>query len=181
MMRIMVKKTISIFFGVEFVIGMSYFIAPAIFVNIEVAFLSSLFIILGASYAYKRMVLSKVASGEYVEDRDLLDKIEDPHELYDGKEINDAPPQELNLREIVKEEKAKVKVLNVKNMKHGIKGSLSLFRLLPYLFLILGFIALKNNNILNLWYYLPALFVGIITGALLSKELFTAKQLSSED
>ncbi|QOP46713.1 hypothetical protein FM071_04745 [Sulfurimonas paralvinellae] len=117
------------------------------------------------------MVKAKVASGEYVEDRDLLDKIEDPHELYDGKEINDAPPEELNLKEIVKEEKAKVKVLDVKNVKHGIKGSVSLFRLVPYLFLILGFIALKNNALLDLWYYLPSLFAGIITGSFVSKEV----------
>ncbi len=172
MMRIMVKKAISIFVIVQLLIFASYFYSPAFFANIEVAFFSALFIILGASYAYKQMVLAKVASGEYVEDRDLLDKIEDPHELYDDKEINDAPPEELNLKEIVKEEKAKVKIFNAKNMKHGIKGSLSIFRVVPYLFLILGFIALKNNNILDLWAYLPSLFVGVITGSFMAKELF---------
>jgi len=172
MMRIMVKKIINLFFIIQVLILTIYFYSPAMFANVEVAFFSSLFIILGASYAYKRMVLSKVASGEYVEDRDLLDKIEDPHELYDGKDINDAPPEELNLKEIVKEEKAKVKILNVKNMKHGIRGSVSLFRLVPYLFLILGFIALKNNNILDLWAYLPSLFVGIVSGSFFAKELF---------
>ena len=172
MMRITVKKAISLFFIIQLIIFASYLYSPAIFANIEVAFLSALFIIIGASYAYKRMVLAKAASGEYVEDRDLLDKIEDPHELYDGKEINDAPPEELDLKAIVKEEKAKVKVLSVKNMKHGIKGSLSLFRLIPYLFLILGFIALKNNDILDLWIYLPSLFVGILSGSFIAKELF---------
>ena len=170
-MRIMVKKAINIFIIVELFIFLSYFISSNVFANIETAFISAFLIIVGASYAYKKMIVAKVASGEYVEDRELLDKIEDPHELYDGKEINDAPPEELNLKEIVKEEKAKVKPLNVKNMKHGIRGSLSLFRLLPYLFLILGFIALKNNNILELWYYLPSLFIGIIVGSFVSKEL----------
>ena len=170
-MRIMVKKAISIFVIAQGFIFLSYFISAKVFANVETAFLSALLIIIGASYAYKKMILAKVESGEYVEDRDLLDKIEDPHELYDDKEINHAPPEELSLKEIVKEEKAKVKPLNVKNMKQGIRGSLSLFRLLPYLFLILGFIALKNNNILDLWYYLPSLFVGIVVGSLLSKEL----------
>ena len=170
-MRIMVKKAISIFVIAQGLIFLSYFISAKVFANVETAFLSALLIIIGASYAYKKMILAKVESGEYVEDRDLLDKIEDPHELYDDKEINYAPPEELSLKEIVKEEKAKVKPLNVKNMRHGIRGSLSLFRLLPYLFLILGFIALKNNNILDLWYYLPSLFVGIVVGSLLSKEL----------
>jgi hypothetical protein len=168
----MVKKAISLFAVVQVLIFVSYFFSSKVFANIETAFLSALFIIIGASYAYKRMVVAKVASGEYVEDRDLLDKIEDPHELYDGKEINDAPPEELNLKEIVKEEKAKVKPLNIKNMKYGVKGGVSLFRVVPYLFLILGFIALKNNDILNLWYYLPSLFIGIITGSVIAKEIF---------
>ena len=166
------KRAISIFGIAELFIFATYLFSSKIFANVEVAFFSAFLIIVGASYAYRKMVIAKVESGEYVEDRELLDQIEDPHELYDGKEINDAPPEELSLKEIVKEEKAKVKPLNVKNIKHGIRGSVSIFRVLPYLFLILGFIALKNNNILDLWYYLPALFVGIITGSLISKELF---------
>ena len=170
-MRTMVKKAISLFLVTQLLIFITYFISVKIFANVETAFLSAFLIILGASYAYKKMIVSKVESGEYVEDRELLDKIEDPHELYEEVEINNAPPEELNLKEIVKEEKAKVKPLNVKNMKHGIKGSLSIFRLLPYLILILGFIALKNNNILDLWYYLPSLFFGILTGALISREI----------
>ena len=174
MMRIMVKRAISIFAIAELFIFATYLFSPHLFANVEVAFLSAFLIIVGASYAYKRMVIAKVESGEYVEDRELLDKIEDPHELYDGKEINDAPPEELNLREIVKEEKAKVKPLNIKNMKHGIRGSISLFRLLPYLFLILGFIALKNNAVLDLWFYLPSLFIGVVVGSLVSKELFAS-------
>lgn len=169
-MRIMVKRAISIFLAAQLLIFISYFISVKIFANVETAFISAFLIILGASYAYKKMIMAKVAAGEYVEDRDLLEKIEDPHGLYEG-EINDAPTEELNLKEIVKEEKAKVKPLNVKNIKHGIKGSLSLFRLLPYLVLILGFIALKNNNILELWYYLPSLFFGIIVGAFVSREI----------
>jgi hypothetical protein len=168
----MVKRAISIFGIAELLIFASYIFSSKIFANVEVAFLSAFFIIVGASYAYKRMVVAKVESGEYLEDRELLDKIEDPHELYDGKEINDAPPEELSLKEIVKEEKAKVKPLNIKNMKYGIRGSVSLFRLVPYLFLILGFIALKNNSVLDLWYYLPSLFIGVVVGSLVSKEVF---------
>lgn len=167
------KKAISLFVTLQTLILISYFFSLKAFINIETAFLSSLFIIVGTSYAYKRVVLAKVESGEYVEERDLLEKIEDPYELYDDKEIDDTSPKELNLKEIVKEEKAKVKLLNVKNMKYGVKGGVSLFRLLPYLFLILGFIALKNNNILELWYYLPSLFAGIVAGSFISKEIFS--------
>ena len=142
----------------------------AFFINLQIAYLSSLFIVLGTSFAYKKMIHSQDLTENIREDRDLLDKIEDPHELY-TEEINDAPAEELDLKAIVKEEKAKVKVFSVTNMKHGAKGSMSAFRLVPYAFLILGFIALKNNELLNLSIYLPSLFVGIIMGSVMSKSL----------
>lgn len=56
-------------------------------------------------------------------------------------------------------------------MKKGAKGSTSLFRLLSYAFLVLGFIALKNNEILNLTVYLPSLLFGIILGYVVSKDI----------
>jgi hypothetical protein len=139
--------------------------------NIQIAYLSSLFIILGSSYSYNKMIKSQISSGVYKDNRDLLDNIEDPHELFDSEAINDASAEELDLKQIVKEEKAKVKILSVKNMKYGARGSISAFRLVPYLFLILGFIALQNNKLLNLSYYLPALLIGIVIGSLSAKSL----------
>jgi len=170
-MRITVKKAISIFLIVQLCILVVYPFSSAIFANIEVAFLSAFFVILGSSFAYKRMVHSQVESGQYEEKRELLDEIEDPYELYDDEPINDAPYEELDLKEIVKEERAKIKTFNFQSMKKGVRGSVSAFRLVPYAFLIIGFIALKNNNILMLSYYLPSLLVGIIVGSLVSKKL----------
>ena len=171
MMRITVKKTISILVVLEIIILATYFISYAAFINTQVAFLSAFFIILGSSYAYKRMVNSQIKSGNFEDKRDLLDTIEDPHELYDDTPINDAPYEELDLKSIVKEEKAKIKTFTVDSAKYGARGSISVFRLVPYLFLVLGFIALKNNELLSLWYYLPALTVGIIIGSIVSKEV----------
>ncbi len=127
--------------------------------------------ILGATYAYKRMVVSEVKANNIEEKRDFLDELEDPHELYDDEPINDAPVEELDLKEIVKEEKKKIKILNVKDLKKGSRATFSLFRILPYVFLILGFIALKNNNLLDISIYLPSLLVGIIVGYVTSKEI----------
>jgi len=169
----MVKKFIKIFLSVQAIIALSYLFSPAVFTNIEVAFLSSFFVVMASAYAHKKMVLAKVAAGEYEEDRELLDKIEDPHGLYDT-EINDAPPEELNLREIVKEEKKRVKPMNAKNIKYGLRGGLSPLRLGAYLFLVLGFIALNNNHILELIYYLPSLLIGIVVGSIGAKELFSS-------
>jgi len=169
-MRITVQRVIKILFAFEALVFVSWLISKTAFINIQVASVSSLLVILGSAYAYRKMVRSQLGSGYYEEKRDLLDTIEDPHELYDDEPINDAPAQELDLKAIVKEEKAKIKTFSVKNMKHGIRGSVSLFRLVPYIFLILGFIALKNNEVLNLRFYLPALLVGIVAGSIISKE-----------
>lgn len=170
MTRIMVRKAISIFFVVQGVIVTTFIFSFATFINIEVAFISSLLIIIGSSFAFSKMIQSQVDSGQYEEKRDILDEIEDRHDLYS--EENRVPlEEELDLKQIVKEEKAKIKTFSLSSIKHGARGSLSLLRLVPYIFLVLGFIALKNNEILDLTLYLPSLFVGIIVGSILSKEL----------
>jgi len=170
MKRIIVKKAISIFAVMQLLIVATYFISYTAFINSEVAFMSAFLIILGASLSYKRMVDSQVKSGNYEEKRDTLDVIEDPHELYDDEPINNAPFEELDLKQIVKDEKAKIKTFSLKSAKYGARGSISAFRIVPYIFLILGFIALKNNELLSLWYYLPALTLGIVAGSIVTKE-----------
>jgi len=172
MMRITVKKAIKIFVITELLILLSALYSKTFFANIELAFLSSFFIIVGSSFAYKRVILKDVEDGNYEDERDLLDTIEDPYELYDDQEINNADADELDLKAIVKEEKEKIKTFSIASVKHGVKGSLSLYRLLPYIFLILGFIALKNNNILEISLYLPSILLGIIVGSICSKEFF---------
>lgn len=130
---------------------------------------------LGSMYAYKKMVNTQLKSEVINEDRDLLDTIEDPHELYE--EFSDELEEEKDIKTIVKEEKKKIKTLNVKSMKHGAKGSVSLFRIVPYIFLVLGFIALNNNKLLDIKIYLPSLLVGIVVGYIISREVFSpAKQ-----
>ncbi|MFK5937371.1 MAG: hypothetical protein QM497_03140 [Sulfurimonas sp.] len=165
------KKTINLILASEVLILVTNIYSFELFMNIQIGYLSSLFIILGSSYSYNKMIKTQVSSGAYKDERDLLDNIEDPHELFDNEPINDAPAEELDLKQIVKEEKTKVKILSVKNMKYGARGSMSAFRLVPYAFLILGFIALQNNNLLHLSYYLPALLVGIVIASLGAKSL----------
>jgi len=169
MMRTTVKKAISIFFGVQILIFLIYFYSQKIFLNIEVAFLSAFLIILGSSFAYQRMIHNKLDTNQYEDDRDPLDNIDDPYELYDKVEINNAPAEELDLKQIVKEEKAKIKTLSLNSAKHGVRGSFSIARLVPYILLVLGFIALKNNNVLELSFYLPSLLIGIVAGAIISR------------
>lgn len=171
MMRIMVKKNIKVFVVIEFLILLSALIKFEFFINLQVAFLSSFFIIAGSAYAYKRMIKNQVALENVDEKRDILDEIEDPYELYEEAETNSAADAELDLRAIVKEEKKKIKILNLREIKKGARAGVSLYRLVPYLFLIIGFIALKNNAILDISIYLPSLLTGIVAGYFISKEL----------
>jgi len=168
----MVKKAIRIIAIAEISILASYFISFSFFINLQVAFLSSLFVVLGSSFAYNQMVNRDLASGNFEDKRDFLDEVEDPHGLYDEEPINETPAEELDLKEIVKEEKAKIKTFSKDSLKKGAKGSFSAFRIAPYIFLILGFIALKNNELLNIAIYLPSLLSGIIIGSITSKEFF---------
>jgi len=172
-MRTMVIKVIKLLSFVQVLIFATYFVSSSMYANIQVAFLSSFFIMLGSFYAYKKMIVSKVDTKSYEIDRDELDIIDDPHGLYDETPVNDAAPEELDLREIVKEERAKIKTFSLSTMKEGGSAGFSAYRLVPYVFLVLGFIALKNNNILEISIYLPALLVGIVIAYISSKELIT--------
>jgi len=166
-----VKRAIKTIFITEIFILMGYLYSFTFYINVQIAFVSSLFIILGSMYAHKKMVDKKVELQSFEDERDLLDTIEDPHELYEDTPINKTPAEELDLKTIVKEEKSKIKVLNFRDIKKGSSAGISLFRLIPYLFLILGFIALKNNAILDLLFYMPSLLIGIIIGSISGKEL----------
>lgn len=173
MMRTMVLRSIKILAVVQLLIFLTYFVSSSFYANVQVASLSSFFIMLGSFYAYNKMVKSQVESKNYKEDRGTLEIIDDPHGLYDESSLNETPAEELDLKQIVKEEKAKIKTFSLSSMKDGGSAGFSVYRLVPYVFLVLGFIALKNNNILDISVYLPSLLVGIVFGYISSKELFS--------
>ena len=158
------KKSIKLFIFTQILIFLTYLISFEVYINIHIAFLSSFLIIIGSTYAYRKMINTQLEADIINEERDLLDTIEDPHELYDDTAINDSPIDELDLKEIVKQEKKKIKILNLKDIKKGSKAGFSPLRLVPYAFLILSFIALKNNGLLDIKVYLPSLLIGIIIG-----------------
>ena len=170
MTRISVARRFKTLLLFEVFILITLFFGTAVFANVQVAFLSSFLIIVASGYAHKRMVDGRIKNGIYVDDRDPLDKIDDPHGLFDEEEINDAPPEELDLKKIVKEEKKKIKPFSAGNLKQGLRGSFTLYRIAAYLFLIFGFIALKNNHLLDVKIYIIALLPGIIAGYFVLKD-----------
>lgn len=167
------KKTIRLFLFSEVAIFALWLYSYAFFINFQIAFLSSVLILLGSTYSYKRLVERRVASEDRPDDTDLVDKIDDPFDLY-SEEINSevVADEELDLKAIVKEEKKRLKPQNIKNTAKSTPALVSIFRVVPYLFLVLGFIGLKNNELLNLVPFLVGLGVGIVVGLFMGRALF---------
>ena len=141
----------------------------------QVAFFSSLFITITSFLSYKRNIENRLSNLDLNqtqnETRDKIDEIDDPYDLYT--EYEEIPESELTpekIKEIINDEKSKVKKNSLKNTFYSAGGFISIYRILGYGILIFGFFALNNNKIL-----LPISFIiglGIVPiGVLLSKLL----------
>ena len=130
--------------------------------NFELAFASSFMIILGSLYAYRSMIIRRIQTHEPSSDDEMLEKIEDPYALYDDETNN--VEEDKALSQIIKEEKLRLKQ-NKQSFKKTMKSSRGMFspwRLIPYVFLVLSFIGLRNNHILDIPAFLIGLAVGIV-------------------
>ena len=148
--------------------------------NTQVAFVSSLFIIIASFLSYRRNIQSRLSSLDLTktnqnEDRDKIDEIDDPYDLYT--EYEQIPEEELTsekIKEIINDEKSKVNKNSFKNTLFSASGFLSIYRILGYGILIFGFFALNNNKI-----FLPIAFIlglgivpiGVLFSKLLEKKL----------
>ena len=152
------------------------FNTPIWLLNTQVAFVSSLFITIASFLSYRKNIQGRLSNLDLskqvnAEQRDKVDEIDDPYDLYT--EYEEVPEEELTpekIKEILNEEKAKVKKNSFKNTIFSATGFLSVYRVLGYATLIFGFFALNNNKL-----FLPVAFIiglGIVPlGVLLSKLL----------
>jgi hypothetical protein len=148
--------------------------------NTQVAFISSLFITIASFFSYKKNVQNRLSNLDLSvvntnEDRDKIDEIDDPYDLYT--EYEEIPEDQLTpekIKEIIEDEKSKVKKDSFKNTIFSAGGFLSVYRVLGYGTLIFGFFALNNNKI-----FLPIAFIvglavvpiGVLLSKLLEKRL----------
>lgn len=120
-------------------------------INLQVAFWSSFFIILGSSFGYLRNIKKRAKSYTplTVEDRDSVDIIEDRFDLYS--EINEKEDLSKDeIADIIKEEKSKIKTKDsIKNTFSSIGAAGSLYRIVGYVLLVIGFFYLRNNQFLE--------------------------------
>jgi hypothetical protein len=122
----------------------------------QVAFIASMLITFASFYGYKKMIEQKVQNGEYEEFQDQFDLIDNPHDLY-----SEIENQEIDLKEVVKEERAKIKGVKngVVNTTKSLTGIFSPYRLIAYLFLVASFLYMNVHGVLNIWGFLSGLVV----------------------
>lgn len=128
--------------------------------NTQVAFISSLLVVTGSFLSYKKNIenrLSNIDSTKTKEgvDRDKIDEIDDPFDLYSDYEAvkeEDLTPEKI--KEIINDEKSKLKKNSVKNAIFSASGFLSLYRIAGYAILVFGFFALNNNGV-----FMPISFI----------------------
>ena len=110
----------------------------------QIAFWSSAFVLGASMFSYRQAVYSSIENGATSQDdRDMIDKMEDPHDLYSDDEPE---PVSLSTFEALKSSKT----------------SLSLYRLGSYLLLFVGFFYLTSNEIMHVPSYMIALALPIV-------------------
>lgn len=129
----------------------------------QIAFITSTLVILGSLFSYHRMVNSRVEYNIISEEdeRDLLDKLDDPHDLY-SEEIVDDPDEDL--KDAIHKEKRKLRE-NRRSLFEVLKdtsAALSLYRLGAYFLLFIGFLYLNRNGLLHVPSYLIGLGIPIV-------------------
>lgn len=123
--------------------------------NTQVAFVGSLFVTIASFLSYKRNIQNRLSNLETsnvsttTEDRDKIDEIDDPFDLY-SEDIEPIAEEDLTpekIKEIIQEEKSKVKKNSLKNTVFSAGGFVSIYRIVGYASLLFGFFALNNNKI----------------------------------
>jgi vacuolar-type H+-ATPase subunit I/STV1 len=174
-----IKKLIKLFFIVD--IGVIVFtLLQSNFtwlLNTQFAFFSSLLITIASYLSYNKYVNRNVeyAIKDY-QDRDSIDKIEDPYDLYDEPNENikdnineniqdteqaleDTSENREKFKQVVEEEKQKLKKNSFKNTYRAFGAYSSLYRIAGYLSLVMGFFYLNNHGMFHTLSYLFGLFV----------------------
>ena len=154
------KKLILILLGVLLISASILFliVQKDALLSFIVAFFTSSIVVIASFNTYKNMVNKRLALNDgafEIDDRDTIDKLEDPYNLYSEQEES----KELDLKEAIKQEKEIAKK-NRRSIKETTKDSVTAFsfnRIAAYALLVGGFFYLLNNNYLNLLYYLPTL------------------------
>jgi len=162
-----IKKPLTLFIASQAVASLLLLLSGAVYGNFVVAMISSMLIVIGSLYSYRNMIAQRVEGVDLEDNKDIIDMMDDPYDLYEEErqeEITD-------IKAMIKAEKARHKSNVIQNTTKNVSAWVSVYRLIPYAFLILGFIALQNNHLFSVWPYLVGLGAGIAIGYRIAKDL----------
>ncbi len=156
-MNITDRKIIGVLIGIDglLLLASALFFDEKVLFNTQIGFLSASLVMLGSMKSYKRMVDARVENEVITTDidRDVIDRLEDPHDLY-SEESSREPVEDI--RSAIKEEKQRLKAnrRTLFEVLRDTKGALSFYRIGAYVVLILGFLYLNRHGLLHLPSYL---------------------------
>jgi len=144
----------------------------------QIGYITATLVMIASIMSHRRMVNARVKHNIVTMDdsKDVIDKLEDPYDLYSDDEV----VEEKSLAQTVKEEKKKLKE-NRRSVYQTIKdtkAALSFYRLGAYALLVLGFLYLNRHGLLQIPSYI--LSVGI-PSVILVWVLLEEKENSSQD
>lgn len=137
-------------------------------ISFFVALFSGGLITLGSLYSYRNMIRSRIENSEVEDHKDVIDMMDDPYDLYEEEREDEIQ----DIKAMIKEEKARQKQQLLQNTVKNGSAWVSLYRLIPYGFLILGFLGLQNNHHFEVLSYMVGLGVGIVSGYFIAKKWF---------
>jgi len=132
--------------------------------SVLMGYATASFVLLASMRSYQKLVQKGVENETQFDDRDVIDKVEDPYLLFDDEDEKKEEKGEEDLVDVVKEERARLKGKGrsfVEILKDS-KSSLAPYRLLSYALMIVGFVFLQRNGLLSIFPYLIALTLPII-------------------
>ena len=143
-------------------------------VNTQIGYITSALVMGGSMLGYAQMVRSRLASGAipYIDDREMIDRIDDPHQLYEAASSEpEIPANAETLKATIREEKARHKVhrRSLGETVRDSRAAMSLYRLGAYGVLIVGFLYLRGHHLLQIAPYLIgiSLPIAVIPAALM--------------
>lgn len=131
------------------------------FLNSQIAYLSSIIIVLASMYSYAKMVKIGVENEVVTTSNDdLLEKLEDPHGLYDDSHIEQGleSKNDETMKQAERDNEKEEKISTMEAMKKN-KAYISFHRIGAYAILVLGFLYLQNIKIFHMPSYMFGLFL----------------------
>lgn len=154
------NKIAFVYLGVDIcLIALSLVLGGTWLLNTQIAFICSVLIVFASFISYKNLVQKRLEDGDVGEERDLLDKIGDEHELFEDEQEGQECLNHEDFKEIYKEERVKAKGVkqSFKNLLQSWSGALGLYRLAAYFILFLAIMVLIRKG----FFHPIAFIVGI--------------------